>query len=329
MGPRPVSATDAAPAAAADSLAAPVVTPPPVDAADLDPADELVAERTEFSRTYALNDGRRVTEIYPDPIYYRPERDAGLVAIEPGFSAIAGPDRAAVSDRAPAATTVAPVDDPRGVLAVRIVDGFRVAYRPVRDEGSTDTRLAAAEPGIEGVRADIREVFAGVDLRIFAQNEGAKTFLVLSEPHKVAAWTFAVDLPKGASLRENDASGIDIIDAEGTAGPALQPRARVVPSARSGPGRGEPVRLCREQPSHKGGSGGSRILVRCNPFGRARCGGCRPPRHRSRPEARLGCGGVAPRSGPGNALDHARARVRQYQGSGGHVPRVGVTADRP
>ncbi len=177
----------------------------------------MVNRRTESTRTFDEGNGRLVTEIFSEPIFYQPESaDGAFVPIEPGFAAVAGADKAVVSRKAPVVITVAPAGDARGFLAVEDGDGFRVGYRPLVSDGSLDEGRRAAEPVIDKVRADVTEVFPGVKARVFAQPDAAKLFLVLDEAPKVAAWTFQVDLPKGATLRPDPTTGgIDILDVKG------------------------------------------------------------------------------------------------------------------
>jgi RHS repeat-associated protein len=196
------------------------VEPSAHDAADTLPplpagATELVAERDAYSRVYRDATGKLSREIFADPVFYQATPDAAFVPIEAGFTAVAGADRAVVSDKAPAVVTVRPADDPRGFLALE-TDGFRVAYHPLVTDGQVDRAAAAAEAVIDGRRADLAEVFPGVDLRVFARAEGANTFLVLAAAPTEPRWTFLVDLPKGARLATNpETGGVDIVDATG------------------------------------------------------------------------------------------------------------------
>jgi RHS repeat-associated protein len=196
---------------------APDPTPALSDPGALDPEDELIAERTESSRTFDLGDGRRATEYFVEPAFYQPDGpDGAFVEIEPGFSAVAGPDKAATSDKALAAVTVAPAGDERGFLAVEDQQGFRVALRPLVTDGSLDALARAAEPAIDGTKADLAELFPGVDARVFAQPDATKLYLVLDEPPNTTSWTFLVDVPKGTTMAiDKDTGAVDLFDAKG------------------------------------------------------------------------------------------------------------------
>ena len=196
---------------------APDPTPAPADPGPLDPEDELIDERTESSRTFDLGDGRRATEYFVEPVFYQPDGpDGGFVEIEPGFVPIAGADKAATSDKAPAAVTVAPAGDERGFVAVEDQEGFRVALRPLVSDDTLDAPARAAEPTIEDTQADLAEVFPGVDARVFAQPDAAKLYLLLDEAPKTAAWTFLVDVPEGTTMAiDKETGAVDMFDAKG------------------------------------------------------------------------------------------------------------------
>ena len=216
-----------APTLAATPAPTPTASPDPTPEPSVDPADvpdtlpalpagstELVAERDATSRTYRTDRGKLVREIYAEPVFYETTPGAGFVPIEAGFAPVAGADKAVRSDKAPAKVSVLPADDARGFLALES-GGFRVAYRPLVTMGKVNASARAAEAAIDGTRADLREVFPGVDARVFARAEGANTFLVLAAVPTRPSWTFAVDLPQGARLLANDAGGVDILDAAG------------------------------------------------------------------------------------------------------------------
>ncbi len=73
----------------------PTGTPAPADVPGLAPlpsgATELVEKRTEFSRTYLDATGRMTSELYTEPVFYKPEGSSTLVPVEVGFRASTTP----------------------------------------------------------------------------------------------------------------------------------------------------------------------------------------------------------------------------------------------
>ncbi len=58
---------------------------PPGDAApELDPAGEIVSERTATTASYDLGGGRYAAEAFAEPVFYRPKGSGAFVPIEAG-----------------------------------------------------------------------------------------------------------------------------------------------------------------------------------------------------------------------------------------------------
>ena len=164
-------------------------------------AVEVVAKRSETSRTYTDAAGRTVTELYTNPVFFRPQDTGPLTPVRLGFVGKAG-DTAVTSDQAPMAVSVAPAVDPRGFLAVT-VSGHTITYRPLTTKGLPAT--AATPPAIDGAAAGLRDVIPGVDLRVLAQSRSASVFFILDRPADATALTFAIEAP-GLALQP-DADG--------------------------------------------------------------------------------------------------------------------------
>jgi hypothetical protein len=135
--PAPTPTASATPTASSSiRSAAPSATPTPpagdpqAAGEERDPATEVVAARTATSRTFRAPDGTTTTELFSDPIHFRPVPDAGWQPIDLSFEPVPGTDRATRLTDSPVPLTVAPGADQRGFLGVTI-DGHRVSLRPV------------------------------------------------------------------------------------------------------------------------------------------------------------------------------------------------------
>jgi hypothetical protein len=109
----PTPAATSAPAATAAPAVTQAATPSPAPSASpdaspapgLDPlpvgATEVVAKRTETSRTYRKADGTMATDLYTQPVFYHPTGSKDWAPVEPGFasSAEAGVDAGATGPR--------------------------------------------------------------------------------------------------------------------------------------------------------------------------------------------------------------------------------------
>ena len=215
--PTPAATPDPTATSAPPPTAAPTPTPTPAaDVAGLDPlpagATELVERRTESSRTYVDAAGRTTTELYTEPVFYRPAESGPWLPVEVGFRASATDGVSAVSDRAPTSVAVAPSTAVDGFLVLER-DGQRISFGLPADVAREATPV---EPSLEGPVADYRELLPGVDLRVIAAADGAKSFFAWREPPADPTVSYAVDAP-GLTLVPAKDGGIDLVDGTGTA----------------------------------------------------------------------------------------------------------------
>jgi hypothetical protein len=162
--PTPSPTVSPSPSPSAAPTDEPEATEPPTAEAERDPATEIVEARTESTRTYDNGDGSRTTELWSDPVFYRPEGSDILEPIEPAFEAVPGADRSVASTAAPVRVEAAPPTDPRGVLRVAAGDHV-IALDPLGGESGPRGEGNEVELVVDGPTADIASVFPGVDLR--------------------------------------------------------------------------------------------------------------------------------------------------------------------
>ena len=193
----------------------PTATPAPADVPGLAPlppgATELVEKRTESSRTYLDATGRMTSQLYTEPVFYKPEGSSTLVPVEVGFRATDDPGTSAVSDRAPVAVSVAAPTSADGFLAVT-AGGTRVAFALPADLARDASR---AEPVVAGAVADYAEITPGVGLRVIAGAEGATSFFVWRAAPAEPTLRFVVEAP-GLALALTKEGTIEARDAAGT-----------------------------------------------------------------------------------------------------------------
>ncbi len=213
--PSPTPEPQPSPTLAPSPIPAEPVEPAPLPTGEpvgpLDPETELVDRRTETSRTFDLGDGRLVTELFSEAVFYRPEPDAPYQPIDVRFRASG---EAVLVDRSPVTVRVAAAGDQAGVLRLAGADGFELAWSPL--VGGQVLSILGARPVAAGPAADVASVFPDADLRVVARADGANVFLVLERAPLVAAWTFVLDLPAGASLVADGRGGLEVRDADGT-----------------------------------------------------------------------------------------------------------------
>ena len=218
--PRPVAPATVEPAPSDGVRGAPTPGPSPTPARDnveaLPPlpegSTEVVAKRTESSRTYRDREGRTTTEFYTEPIFYRPTGSPDLVPVEVGFRASDDPGVSAISDRAPASVAVAPSNAEGGFL-VLARDQQRIAFGL---PGDLAKDAPAVAPTIAGTVADYASLLPGVDLRVIAGARGAKSFFTWREVPKDATLRYVVDAP-GLTLVPTPDGAIELRDAKGEA----------------------------------------------------------------------------------------------------------------
>ena len=174
-------------------------------------ATEMTAKRTDTSRTYRDATGKTVTELYTNPVFYRPEGKATLEPVRLGYLRSAD-GKGAVSGKAPLQVTVSPATDPAGFLTVHAA-GYTIRYRPLTIKGLPASASAAAS--IDGGAADLKDVIPGVDLRVLARARTASVFFILDQAADAGELQFAIDAP--GLLAEVNADGqVVFTDAAGT-----------------------------------------------------------------------------------------------------------------
>lgn len=156
---------------------------------------EDVTRRTASSRTFDNGDGTFTTELFTDPIFYRPEGKSDFEPIEVGFASIAGArpasDLVAASTKAPVRVSIG-ANTRAGGFLVLDADGRTYAISLTAADA---LRASLRAPVIDDARADWVDFLPGVDLRVIAGAEGAKTFLILDRAPLVPEWTFLIDAP--------------------------------------------------------------------------------------------------------------------------------------
>ena len=89
---------------------------------------EVAALRTESSKTFDNHDGTFTSELYSEPIFYKPAGSETWQPIELAFRASDEPGVAAVSERAPTKVSLARSDSKAGFLSLESGDR-RISYR--------------------------------------------------------------------------------------------------------------------------------------------------------------------------------------------------------
>lgn len=242
----PAATTVAAPA---DPSRATDSGPIATDAPQAPARVELPERRTATSVTFDLGDGRLQTEFSADPIHYQPAGSTDFLPIELDFRTD-GPSGLARVDAAPVRVAVGRAAD--GIVALEW-DDRRIAFRPLpaaalgalRGAAPSGAELDALaplpteEPVITGRRVDVAGILAGVGLRVVAQPDGAKSFLVLDRPIPESAFTFLVSAP-GLTLRATERGALEFVDDASGAPIAEMPAPYAVdstPDAFTGSGR--------------------------------------------------------------------------------------------
>ncbi|MEI7744702.1 MAG: DNRLRE domain-containing protein, partial [Chloroflexota bacterium] len=220
-------APSAGPMQTAAPTATPVVAPAPSPTPEPSPSDgtigllpplpagatEIVTQRTDTSRTYKDGSGKTVTELYTNPVYYRPDGNTALEPVRLGYQR-ASDGKGAVSGKAPMKVTVTPATDPTGFLTVES-GGYTIRYRPLTTKGLPAD--AADATAIDGGAADLRDVIPGVDLRVLARSRTASVFFILDRASDATKLQFAIDAPGLAAVVNadgqvvfTDAAGVEV-----------------------------------------------------------------------------------------------------------------------
>jgi YD repeat-containing protein len=230
--PTPTADTTPQPSASASPVApspTPIETPTPTADPTPDPtaspslsvdpdtglkvgATEVVAERNATSQTFDNHDGTRTTQFYTAPIFYQPTGTGSFEPIEVGFTADAKIDDTvtARSDQAPVAVAVAPADTADGFLT-QTADGQTISLALPNGQLATAPNAA---PTLDGPAANYHDIMPGLDLRILAEADGAKSFFIWHAPPTDPTIDLAVAAPGLTARLEQDGT-ISFLDVAG------------------------------------------------------------------------------------------------------------------
>ena len=170
--------------------------------------------RTLDSRTFENADGTFTTEFHAQPIFYQPAgttSPADLQPIDLSFTADADTGYASASS-SPVLVTTRPVSDPAGfVSATSGTESVSLALAATNGTSSTSTPQV-----VDGGRVvDFFDFQAQhVGLRVLAQTDGFKTFLVMGKEPQRTKYSFVLDAPGITPVAADDGS-ILLTDASG------------------------------------------------------------------------------------------------------------------
>jgi RHS repeat-associated protein len=180
---------------------------------------ELVARRTEASRTFVTPTGEFETELGAGPLHYRDARgawqpiDARLVESAMGWQTRANTVRLSVPK-----TLDEPVElaSPKGSISFELqpVEAGSASAPSSADSVEASTALDSSL-GAKVNEAIQFPVSSEVDVVYEPLTTGVKETVVLASPAASRSFDFTTTLSPGLQLRPNEAGGIDVIDAAG------------------------------------------------------------------------------------------------------------------
>lgn len=178
---------------------------------------ERVDLRTPTSRTFANPDGTFTTEFHAQPIFYQPAGTTDPADLEPinlGFSADAQTGYATVG-KSPVAVTARAADDDAGFVSASAGD------RSVSLSLATAASMAASNAQPQIVDAGrVVDYFdfqpQSVGLRVLAQTDGFKAFLVLTKVPQHNKFSFVINAPGLTPVLAADGSVL-LTDEDGNA----------------------------------------------------------------------------------------------------------------
>ena len=170
-------------------------------------ATELVSARTEYSQTYDNHDGTRTTQFFNDPVFYRPTGSTTLQPVAVGFAATRD---GWASSKAPASVSVASATLGHDFLSTTY-NGVTIGFATT---AASQLNAAPIWPVVSGSAADYSNLMPGVDLRVFANADGAKSFFVWTALPASPAISYVADAP-GLTLTPQADGSIAFADATG------------------------------------------------------------------------------------------------------------------
>lgn len=177
---------------------------------DDSPTRELVDRRSRTSRTFATRDGARVTRLYQGSVNFRQGgqwQKIDNTLVPSSTHGYAFENRANRYDvRFPADLSGSPVH------INNAGEWIEFGLRGANGSG----RASRREIGYDAA-------FAGVDVSYIADADSVKEALSLTDPSARTRFRFTLDTSAGLTPRENDAGGIDFVDAHGDAAFSFAP----------------------------------------------------------------------------------------------------------
>ncbi len=221
QAPSPTAAAETLASATTAPTATPAATTAPTPAPTNAPtatgpsgltagATEITTARTEYSQTYDNHDGTRTTLFFADPVFFRPVGSTTYQPIDVGFVAAGPKGTGLISADAPVAVSVNASSSEGDFLTTASGDytvGFALA--------PASAEVVPSVPHATGAVADFPSLMPGIDLRVIAGANGAKSFFIWRVAPADPTIRYVVDAPGLTLVPEADGS-IALRDATGT-----------------------------------------------------------------------------------------------------------------
>jgi NlpC/P60 family protein len=192
---------------------------PALDPAVVAPAAREGTERLDLrtlnSRTFENKDGTFTTEFHAQPIFYQPAGTTAAADLEPinlGFAADDKTGYASVTS-SPVVLTARPANDSAGLLSATA--GDTAVTLSLSPDASAHSSKSAPQIVDGGRVVDYFDVLPqGVGLRVMAQPDGFKSFIVMGKVPDDAHFSFALNAP-GLTPAVADDGSVVLTDASG------------------------------------------------------------------------------------------------------------------
>ncbi|CAN5516529.1 hypothetical protein BH24ACT5_BH24ACT5_03780 [soil metagenome] len=210
---------------ASDPAPSPSTTPIPPDNTEVDPADlppppvtedppgvERIDLRTAYSRSFEQPDGKRIVELYSEPVFYQPDGSTDWAPIELTFADPAKAGAVASVSKSAAQISLFTADAPAGFVTL---DGGGHSISFGLPDGVSPGREGAGFALVDnGTYAELPDFLpGGIALRIFPHADGFKSFLILPDRPPTDSFTFAID--SDLALADEKDGSFTFRDAEG------------------------------------------------------------------------------------------------------------------